>query len=111
MIARVERAQGAHLQERPDRRGRRHREQEAEDEAVEPGGEGRRQVGADHVQRAVREIDQVHDAEDQRQPGGHQEQHDAELEPVQPLDEDQAPFHRLPSFRASLAGHMAHCST
>src|SRR4029077_7549212 len=29
--------------------------------------------------------DQVHDAEDQRQPGRHQEQHDPELRPVQKL--------------------------
>ena len=31
------------------------------------------------------EIDQVHDAEDERQPGRHQEQHDAELYAVEKL--------------------------
>jgi hypothetical protein len=33
----------------------------------------------------VRQIDQAHDAEDQRQPRRHQEQHDAELNAVQHL--------------------------
>ena len=51
-------------------------------------------VGADHVERAVREVDQVHDAEHQRQPGRHQEQHDAELHAVQALLEDEKRLHR-----------------
>ena len=33
----------------------------------------------------MRQVDQVHDAEDQGQPGRHQEQHDAELDAVQHL--------------------------
>ena len=45
----------------------------------QPRGEER----ADHVERAVREVDHVHDAEHQRQPGGEQEQHQAELQPVE----------------------------
>ena len=37
------------------------------------------------------EIDEAHDAEDQRQPGRHQEEHDAELHAVQKLfDEERA---------------------
>jgi hypothetical protein len=33
----------------------------------------------------MREVDHVHDAEDERQSGRHQEQHDAELKAVQKL--------------------------
>ena len=62
----------------------------------EPGGSGeherarlgrdeRHRIGADHVERAMGEIDHAHDAEDQRQAGGQQEQHDAELHAVQRL--------------------------
>ena len=79
----------SHLDERAGRR----RGGEAGDEP-EPERAGRRRdrgagEGADHVERAVREIDQPHDAEDQRQPGRHQEQHDAELQAVQQLLDDE----------------------
>jgi len=50
------------------------------------GGGGN--IGTDHVERAVRQIDQVHDAENQGQPGRHQKQHDPELDPVQHLLDD-----------------------
>ena len=36
-------------------------------------------VGADHVEAAVRQVDDAHDAEDQRQPAGHEEQQQAVL--------------------------------
>ena len=51
------------------------------------------EIGPDHVQRAVGEVDEVHDAEDERQPGRDQEQHDAELHPVQQLLEDEERRH------------------
>ena len=41
--------------------------------------------GAHHVERTVCEIDQAHDAEDQRQPGSHEKQHDAELKAIEQL--------------------------
>ena len=44
-----------------------------------------RAIGPDHVERAMREIDDVHDAEDERQSRRQQEQHDAELHAVQKL--------------------------
>jgi hypothetical protein len=37
----------------------------------------------------VRQIDQAHHAKDQRQAGGHQKQHDAELKSVEQLFDDQ----------------------
>jgi hypothetical protein len=56
----------------------------------------------------MRQIDQVHDAEHQRQPGRHQEQHDAELQPVQPLLDKQQRAHRVtPSRRANIMSPSA----
>ena len=49
----------------------------------------RDEVSAHHVQRAVGQIDAVHDPENERQPGREQEEHEAELEPVEGLFEDQ----------------------
>jgi expansin (peptidoglycan-binding protein) len=37
----------------------------------------------------VGEVDHVHDAEDERQPGGHEEEGDAELEAVEELLEEE----------------------
>src|SRR5262249_24663798 len=62
-----------------------HREHGAGDEASGQGRERGGEIGADHVERAVRQIDQVHDAEDQRQPGRQQKQQHAELDAVQGL--------------------------
>lgn len=45
----------------------------------------RRAERPDHVKRTMGKVDQTHDAEDQGQPGGHQKQHDAELQAVQNL--------------------------
>ncbi len=50
-----------------------------------------REERADHVERAVREVDHVHDPEHERQTRGEQEQHQAELQAVQRLlDEEDA---------------------
>ncbi len=73
----------------PTTKRRGEREHRADDEATGPGREGRGEIGADHVERAVRQIDQVHDAEDQRQPGRQQEQQQAELQAVQALLREQ----------------------
>src|SRR6185437_276293 len=39
------------------------RKQNADDEIAAPGDEGRGKIGSHHVQRAMGEIDQIHDAE------------------------------------------------
>ena len=44
------------------------------------------EIGAEHVLDAVREIDEIHDAEDERQSRRNQKQQDAELQSVQDLD-------------------------
>lgn len=42
-------------------------------------------IGAHHVERPMGEVDHPHDAENQRQPGRQQKQHDAVLKAVQQL--------------------------
>jgi hypothetical protein len=54
-------------------------------------------VRAEHVQRAVRQVDEAHDAEHQRQAGGHQEQQHAELQAVERLDQQQFRRHAAPA--------------
>ena len=52
------------------------------------------------------QVDHVHDAKDECQPGGQQEQHQAELQPVQQLLGDQGerqPFPLRPSVILSVA--------
>ena len=56
--------------------------------------QGGREKRAQHVEGAMRQIDQVHDAEDERQPGGDQEQHDAELKAIQELFDQEQEVHR-----------------
>jgi hypothetical protein len=48
-------------------------------------GEG----GADHVEAAVRQVDDAHDAEHQCQAAGHQEQQQAVLQAVEQLDQEE----------------------
>ena len=93
MVAVVEAAEHRHLDDRAG--GGRGGEAggEAEQERAGGGGDGGAGEGADHVERAVGEVDQAHDAEDQRQAGGHQEQHDPELEAVQDLLDEQRGGH------------------
>ena len=56
--------------------------------------EGRDQaVAADHEHRAVRQIDDAHDAEHQRHAHRHQEQHQAELQAVEQLLDQERPGH------------------
>ena len=83
MIAAVEPAYRDHLERHADHERSDDRENGAEHEAVGPGRKCRREIGAEHIERAVRQIDQIHDAEDQRQSGRQQEQQHAELDAVQ----------------------------
>ena len=98
VIALVERAEDDDLERDADRdRRRRAAASPSRNEPV-AAKRRRRDIGADHVERAVRQVDHVHDAEDQRQPGRHQEQHDPELHPVQHLLDEHGswPQHRGP---------------
>ena len=89
MVAAVEPAHRDHLDRHADQQRRDQREQRASDEAAGQRGERGGEIGADHVERAVRQIDQIHDAEHERQPGGEQEQQQPELQAVQALFDEQ----------------------
>jgi hypothetical protein len=89
VIALVERAQRDDLGDDADGERGREREDDGEREAARLGEEGGGEVRAHHVERAVGQVDEVHDPEDQRQPRRHEEEHHAELQAVQRLLEDE----------------------
>src|SRR3546814_7404280 len=74
---------------------------------VEHHGHVEHHVAAEHEQLAVREVLHPHDAEDQRQAGGHQRVHRAELQPEHQYLaetrwlEEQAVIHQIHSFTIS----------
>ncbi len=53
-------------------------------------------IGAEHVERAVRQVDDPHDAEHQRESAGGEEDQQAVLQAVEQLDEDE--FHRAAEY-------------
>ena len=78
LLAAIEMAQQQplhHAAEDRDRERRaEHREPEASREPAEPERDLPRHVGAEHVEAAVRKIEHAQHAEDQREPGRHDEQ-------------------------------------
>ncbi len=106
MVSPVEPPQHRHLQQHADRRRGERAAREADPERARRRGDGRDQVGAHHVERAVRQVDHVHDAEHQREAGGQQEQHQPELQAVERLLEKQEPRHARDRPAAS-GGHAA----
>ena len=66
------------LEHEADERGRRARAQDGQRVAAGELEDGQREIGAEHVEGAVGEIDDLQHAEDQRQPGGDQEQQHAD---------------------------------
>jgi hypothetical protein len=85
MVFFVKTAQHQRFHQHAGQGGRRKGRQDAQGERPGPGGHRGAHVGADHVKRAVGQVDHLHDAEHQGQPGGHQKQHDAQLESVKQL--------------------------
>ena len=85
MVAAVEPPHRDHFERHADHERGGEREHGAEHEAAGQRREGRGEIGADHVERAVRQVDQIHDAEDQRQPRRQQEQQHAKLDAVEAL--------------------------
>ncbi len=86
-----------HHADEPDHDRRDHeRDQEAAGEHVRRVAD----IGAEHENDAVREIDDAHDAEDQRQPTGDEEQDRGLRERIEALRQDEAePIHRTLSVR------------
>ena len=100
MIATVEMPQRHQFQHDAEQQRRAERHQDAEDEIPAPGHERRREIGAHHVERSMRKIDEIHDAEDECQTGCEQKQQQTELQPVQELFDDKQ-HRRVSQFSAS----------
>ena len=68
------------FQYHPGNEGADNRQNHGEDEASGQDGEGGGEISAEHVERTVRQVHEVHDAEHQGQPGGQQKQQHAQLQ-------------------------------
>jgi hypothetical protein len=73
VVALVEVAKTAPIPARRRRPGERNAEHDRHHQAAGGAGQHEGQVGADHVETAVRQVDDAHDAEHQRQAACHQE--------------------------------------
>ncbi len=65
VIASIEPAEYRYFQHYAHYCGGQDRQQQAEPERTRHGGEGSREIGSRHVQGAVGQIDEIHDAEHQ----------------------------------------------
>src|SRR5437588_113116 len=86
----IDAAQQQHLDQRPERRHQHTGSGDAAPEAERAahlGGEGRGEIEPQHVERAVGDIDDAGDAENERQPGAHEKQARRRGEPVERLKE------------------------
>jgi hypothetical protein len=96
VVALVEEAEERPLEQVAEDRGERDAGDEPRHEPVaEPGREREREVRAEHVEAAVREVDDAHDPEDQRQTARDEEEQQPVLDRVQALDEEGGEIHRL----------------
>ena len=97
MVAAIKMPQRDQFQHDAEQQSGAEREHHADDEITGPGHEGRGEVGAHHVERTVRQIDEIHDAEHQRQSRRQQKQQQAELQSVQELFDDEQHGHFVPA--------------
>ena len=93
MVAAIEAHQRDALDDDAEHHRRGNGDQPGQHERFGPAEYGGREIRAHHVKRAVREIHEIHDPEHERQPGGQQEQQNAELQAVQRLREEEADGH------------------
>jgi hypothetical protein len=69
----------------PDDRRRDHRPEAAENETTRPDRDGKTDVATDEIECAVSEIDDPEQAENQREPAGHDEQKRSKRQPIEEL--------------------------
>ena len=94
VVALVQVAEEQPFEDEAEQRGQRHAGQQLEQELVaEQGRQGPGQVGADHVEAAMGEVDDAHDAEDEGQAAGDEEQQQAVLHGVEALCEEGREVH------------------
>ena len=82
-------AEDEEFEQQAERQGREQRQDERSQKVADDPVKRHGEVGPEHVLDAVGEIDEIHDAENQRQAGRDQEQKDAELQSVEDLDEEE----------------------
>ena len=88
MVAAIEMPQRHEFQHDTEQQRGAERQHDADHEIPGPRHEGRGKIGAHHIERTVRQVNQVHDPEHQRQSGRQQKQQQPELQPVQELFDD-----------------------
>ena len=93
VVAAIEALDEDLLEQEPDREGDRDAARERKPEAAGIGGDPIGEVGAEHVEGAVGEVDDAEDAEHERQPARDEEQQEPVLHPVQELDGEADEIH------------------
>ena len=107
MVAVVEMAEHREFEQQPEGERGAEREHQREEEVAGVAVEHHREIGAEHVLDAVREVDEVHHAEHEREPGRDQEQQHAELQAVQGLDDEEGGGHERGTSSLPPAGRVA----
>ena len=88
MVPGIKAAQDKQFKHHANQRGAQHCAKDTDHKRPTGLRHCRRQIGTDHIERSVRQIDHVHDAEHQRQARSQQKQHEAELKAVKSLFKD-----------------------
>ena len=97
VVAVIELPEHHEFEQQPEGERGGEREHERRQKVAGEGVEGHREIGAQHVLDAVRQVDEVHHAEHQREAGRDQEQQDAELQPVEDLNDEKGSGHGIRS--------------
>ena len=93
VIAIIKRAQRGSLDDGANEEGAKHSCQAGDDERPRAHEHCRPDIRPQHVERRVREVDEIHDAQHQREAGTEQEQEDPVLQAVERLCEKKIPSH------------------
>jgi hypothetical protein len=88
-------AEHQEFEQKPKDQSRRECQQQGNEEIACKRIERDGEIGAQHVLDTVGEIDEIHHPEHERKPGRDQEEQDAELEPVQNLDDNEPRGHYI----------------
>ena len=108
VIAVVEVAENQKLQQQAEEERGGERQHQRKEEISHQSVEGYGEISAEHILHAVRQVDEVHHTEHQRQAGCNQEQKNAELQAVEDLDQKERGGHGLSSLaERSAAGEGA----
>jgi len=90
MIAVIEMPDEQIFDQEAAQEGERYPERKRKEHIAERTREAQRQIGAEHVERAVREVDHAQNAENKGQSACGQEDQQSRLQTVEKLNEDQA---------------------